>query len=145
MKLLTLGLALLSVACASTTAQPGTGHVTFRLTWTGLADLDLYVRSPLGERVDFLHREVDSGGALDIDCNVRAFLCAHPMENIFWPRGTAPPGSYKYWVVIANPAGLQMSDTYYLRALVRGEVVSEQRGRLTELEEQPLTAWIDLD
>ena len=145
MKPLTLGLAMLAVACASTGVRPGTGHLTFRLTWTGLADLDLYAQSPLGERVNFLHREVDSGGTLDVDCNVGEFLCTHPMENIFWPRKAAPPGSYKYWVVISNPAGLQPSDTYYLRVLLRGEVVSEQRGSLTELKERPLTAWTQID
>ena len=143
--LFVLGLVLLSNACASTAPQPGTGEVAFRVTWTGIADLDLYVRSPLGERVDFLNRQVDSGGILDVDCNAGTSVCSLPMENIFWPRRKAPPGRYKYWIVVANPAGLEPSDTYYLRAFARGEIVSERRGKLSELEKQAFTAWVEID
>lgn len=145
MRLVSVGVVLLVAACASTAVRPGTGHLTFRLTWTGSADLDLYAQSPLGERVHFLHRKVDSGGTLDIDCNVGEFLCPDPMENIFWPRGGAPAGIYKYWVVIANADGLQPSDTYHLRVLALGELVTEHGGSITDLQQQPLSARIQID
>jgi len=145
MKLPLVCLALLVVACASTAVRPGTGHLTFRLTWTGPADLDLYVQSPLGERVNFLHREVGSGGALDVDCNVGEVLCPDPMENIFWPRNGAPTGSYRYWVVIANPDGLQPSDTYHLKVLVRGELVAERGGPIAELEQPTRYGRVQID
>ena len=146
MRLLTLGLVLSLAGCASTAVRPGTGQLTLRLTWTGLADLDLYAESPGRERVDFLHREAESGGLLDVDCNVGEFSCDQPMENIYWPRGTAPPGRYKYWVVIANPQGAKPSDSYRMRVLVRGEVVREHTGSLTDLhDQQPLTGWILID
>lgn len=64
-----LAAALLLGACASAGVRPGTGNLTFRLTWDGRADLDLYVLSPLGERIDFITRRVASGGTLDVDCN----------------------------------------------------------------------------
>ena len=75
---------LLSTGCASTDLRPGTGDLSFRLTWTGSADFDLYVRSPLGEQIYFLDRLAPSGGTLDVDCNVRGRQCREPMENIYW-------------------------------------------------------------
>ena len=49
-----LTVVLVSTGCASADVRPGTGDLSFRLTWTGSADLDLYVRSPLGEQIYFL-------------------------------------------------------------------------------------------
>lgn len=142
---LSVALVLILGACASAAVRPGTGYVTFRLSWTGLADLDLYVRSPLGETVDFHCRNVESGGTLDIDCNVGEFLCPSPMENVFWPRDSAPPGIYTYWVVVANADGLQASDTYHLRVLFRGGIVAESRSTIMDLQERPLSARIQVD
>ncbi len=145
MKLPLLVIALLVVACASTAVRPGTGHLTFRLTWTGPSDLDLYVQSPLGERVNFLHREVGSGGTLDVDCNVGEVVCPNPMENIFWPRNGAPTGSYRYWVVVADADGLQPSDTFHLKVLVRSELVAERGGPITELQQPTRYGRVQID
>lgn len=134
----------ISLACASTGTKPGTGDISFRLTWTGIADLDLYVLSPLDERIDFVFREVDSGGRLDIDCNVRraevesqdenpTILCDEPMENVFWPRGRAPLGTYRYWVVLANREGLAEGDTFRLEVRQGRRVVRGHRGRVSDL------------
>lgn len=138
-----LVLVLLTSACASTGPKPGTGAIAFRLHWTGVADLDLYVLSPLGERIDFIQRQVASGGVLDIDCNVGMQKCARPMENVFWPRGNAPKGSYQYWIVVANTEGLDEADTYRLQVLVRGEPVTEWQGTLGQLLAGRLRANVD--
>ncbi|MCL4838218.1 MAG: hypothetical protein KJ058_09675 [Thermoanaerobaculia bacterium] len=77
----------------------GTGDVAFRLAWRGASDLDLFVRGPEGPCIFFFHRASLSGGRLDIDCNAAADrLCDSPVENVFWPRGTAPDGEYLFWV-----------------------------------------------
>lgn len=131
-------------ACTSTGVKPGTGDLSFRLVWSGIADLDLYVVSPAGERIDFLRREVPSGGRLDIDCNVRradleegathtASLCDRPMENIFWPRGRAPRGRYRYWAVVANADGTAEGDTYRLEVRRGQRVVRRLEGRVEDL------------
>lgn len=144
----------LSLACASTGPRPGTGDVSFRLVWSGATDLDLYVLSPAGERVDFVFREVESGGRLDVDCNVRPtevtpdgesplVLCEEPMENIFWPRGRAPHGTYRYWTVLANPEGLQAVDEFRLEVRSGQRVVRRHRGRVEELRAGEVGGEID--
>lgn len=141
-------LALSFSACASTAPKPGVGDVSFRLTWSGVVDLDLYVVSPLGERLSFIRKSVDSGGVLDIDCNVRPFsaeereqvrvedwLCPQPMENVFWPRGDAPEGTYRYWLVLAWPEGLERTDAYVLEVRRGRRVVRSHRGMVSDLLE----------
>lgn len=46
---------------------------------------------------------------------------------------------------IANAEGLQMSDTYYLQVLLRGEVVAEHRARIIDLQESPPYSGIRID
>jgi hypothetical protein len=80
-----------------TTTEPelGTGDIQFTLRWASTADIDMAVTDPTGERVDFLTDSVSSGGRLDIDANGNCNeLDDTPVENIFWPPGTAPIGTY---------------------------------------------------
>jgi len=136
---LVLGVLLL-VGCASG-PRPGTGDISFRLLWTGRSDLDLYVRSPLGERIDFVRRTSDSGGMLDVDCNVESVIetnvCSEPMENIFWPKGTAPEGEYRFWVVIADPKGLLETDVYKVEVRNGRTVIREEIGKVSDLRTEP--------
>ena len=95
----TAGAILLLGACASAGLEPGTGDVSFRLVWKGTADLDLYVQDPNGEELSFVQRQSGSGGLLDIDCNAGPErICKHPIENVYWPEGSAPEGLYRYRV-----------------------------------------------
>lgn len=72
-----------------------TGAITATLLWDGNADLDLVVRCPSGETLDYLTPR-GCGGALDVDANsTRETLSEKPVENIFWPAGQATPGAYK--------------------------------------------------
>jgi len=71
--------------------------------WDGPADLDLHVTDPRGEEIYFYHRQSASGGILDLDCNATPEqMCAHPLENVFWPRGIAGAGRYIYRVHFMN-------------------------------------------
>jgi hypothetical protein len=150
----TLAVSLLALGCASAGLNPGTGDISFRISWSGIADLDLYAVSPLGERLSFIRKESDSGGVLDIDCNARpdptiegseeiVWLCPKPMENIFWPRGDAPEGTYKYWIVLADTEGLQADDEYRLEVRLGKQVIRSHFGKVAELGEQPVNAEID--
>lgn len=142
-RLLVLLLCVLSIACASTREGPGTGDLSFRLTWTGTADVDLYVKSPLGEPVNYGTRRARSGGELDVDCNFRSsaveasefrHMCDAPMENIYWPRGTAPPGDYEFWLLLPNPNGMTGVDAYTLEVRLRDRVIWSLQGTVAELE-----------
>lgn len=96
----TAGALLVLAGCASSPPLvPGTGDVSFRLVWSGTTDLDLHVEDPSGEQLSFIQRETRSGGILDIDCNAGPEqLCWHPIENVYWPEGAAPEGTYRYRV-----------------------------------------------
>lgn len=151
--------ALLAGACASAGPRPGTGDLSFRLAWEGEADLDLYVLSPLGERINFLHRDAPSGGLLDIDCNVtvsepvrtesgqttlvnRKTRCPTPLENIYWPRGGAPAGVYRIQVVLADGEGALLPDRYRLEIRFGRSVVQRLEGGVLELDLRPLARLI---
>ena len=123
-KLLTCALGFLAMflfGCASTAVRPATGDISFTLRWEGTADLDLHVEDPMGRLTSALAaysppddravpaRLVDGElvvdpddaqqGVLDIDCNAGPDrICEHPIENVFWPTGSAPSGTYEIWV-----------------------------------------------
>jgi hypothetical protein len=87
--------------CLSCSAhrEAGTGDIAFRLVWDGQSDLDLYVEDPAGTCIFFGQRDSSTGGLLDVDCNGASDLvCEHPVENVYWPTGTAPAGTYLYWL-----------------------------------------------
>ena len=72
----------------------GTGDVQLTLTWSSTADLDLAVTEPDGTAISYQDTgPTSTGGELDVDSNVG---CADDgaVENIFWPSGDAPTGSY---------------------------------------------------
>jgi hypothetical protein len=72
----------------------GTGDVQLTLNWESTADLDLEVTEPDGTTIYFSSPGPSAtGGQLDVDSNVG---CADDgsVENIFWPTGEAPAGSY---------------------------------------------------
>ena len=65
--------------------------------WNIYYDLDLEVVCPSGERIHGGNRESACGGELDVDANVRPET-KKPVENVVWPEGKAPGGTYKAYV-----------------------------------------------
>ena len=80
------------------TTEPdlGTGDVQVTLRWESTADVDLEVTAPNGETISYLSPSASSGGELDVDANSNCDppLTSNPVENIFWPTGSAPTGTY---------------------------------------------------
>jgi hypothetical protein len=82
---------------------PGAGDVTIRLSWNTIDDLDLHVIDPsTGEDIYFGNQFSGSGGELDRDSNPAcSSTSTSPVENVFWPTGQAPSGTYQvrvhYW------------------------------------------------
>ena len=90
---------LLAASGCRSVPTAGTGDVAFRVVWDGRSDLDLHVEDPAREHIFYGERESESGGLLDVDCNSGTDrLCLRPIENVFWPEGTAPVGRYRVWV-----------------------------------------------
>ncbi len=94
-----------------------TGDVQVTLRWNTIDDLDLYVTDPAGDTVAFDNPAIPSGGALDVDANGGCFFpISNPVENIFWPTGQSPTGTftvavslYTYCQEIARPIPFTLS------------------------------------
>lgn len=71
--------------------------VQVSLMWNNYNDLDLHIVCPSGERLHGGNKISACGGMLDVDANVRAET-RKPVENVFWPEGTAPGGDYHVYV-----------------------------------------------
>jgi hypothetical protein len=72
----------------------GTGDVQVTVQWDSNADIDLAVTDPTGDRISFSNSgPTASGGQLDVDSNVGC-TGTGSIENIFWPPGQAPAGTY---------------------------------------------------
>lgn len=87
--------------------QVGSGDIQISASWTDSADVDLHVIDPSGEEIYFGHKNAASGGTLDLDANAAcspnesAPRVFYSNENVVWPLGMAPNGTYKvildYW------------------------------------------------
>jgi len=99
-----------AIDCAST---PSTGDVQVLLTWNNYNDLDLICTDPQGETVWFKNKRVTSGGQLQIDMNVKYPDSKNPIENIFWPNGGAPAGSYNVYLLYYKQHEPNINETPY--------------------------------
>jgi hypothetical protein len=103
----------------------GQGDVQVTVLWGGTADLDLHVIDPNGEEIYFGRRTSGSGGQLDHD-DTAGEPGTH-VENIYWPTGGAPGGSYEAWVKNFSSS---VTESFELRITVGGQVVYSQGGTL---------------
>ena len=71
--------------------------VQVSLMWNNYNDLDLHVVCPSGERIHGGNRKSSCNGHLDVDANVRPDS-RKPIENVVWPEGEAPAGTYQVFV-----------------------------------------------
>jgi hypothetical protein len=71
--------------------------VQISLIWNNFNDLDLHVVCPSGERIHGGNRNSKCNGELDVDANVRPET-KKPVENVVWPEGVAPGGTYRAYV-----------------------------------------------
>ena len=135
--------------------------VQVSLMWNNFNDLDLHIVCPSGERIHGGNKISKCGGELDVDANVRPET-KKPVENVFWPEGTAPAGQYQVYVhhykkhkkrrsrdptkfqLIVNSVGDVME---YKAALTHGDPImlvatfevpsmAERRRKQKELEDQ---------
>lgn len=101
-------------------------------------DLDLYVETPNGVTVSYMNPNAD-GGELDVDC-----MCGScpqgANENIFWQNGTAPSGTYKYYIdYFGDCDGSGASSNFTLRVIQNGEILATKTGTLSSGQSQVWT------
>jgi|SRR5579864_1126685 len=131
---LVVALAGAAFACATGEQIAGVGDIAFRLQWEGPADLDLAVIEPSGEKIWFGARRSGTGGLLDVDCNF-VTICPHPIENVFWAKGTAPAGTYRYQVGLANSHGAAFPIPFTVMVLHGRRTVSADRSAMNRFGE----------
>lgn len=91
-----------------TVQTAGTTGVQVSVSWNSAADVDLYLVEPSGNTIYYGNRQSASGGTLDLDANAGCGQDAVRNENINWPTGNPPTGTYtvrvNYWSNCGVPA-----------------------------------------
>lgn len=83
-----------------TTKVRGPGDVHITLTWHDINDLDLYVLEPNNELIYYDNPTSNTGGRLANNENGECSnITGSPHEDIFWPEGGAPAGTYIVLVI----------------------------------------------
>jgi hypothetical protein len=90
--------------------QVGTGDIQVSVSWTGASDVDLHAIEPGGTEIYFGNLTSASGGTLDLDSNPACNLDNKNNENIVWPLGRAPNGTYTVKVHYWSDCGVPESD-----------------------------------
>lgn len=70
------------------------GEVKVSLTWDTMTDVDLHVTEPNGEEIYYGYKYSSTGGQLDLDSNAGCNIDGINNENVFWPDGQSPNGSF---------------------------------------------------
>lgn len=73
------------------------GDLGIRASWSGSADLDLYVETPGGERIYYGNRTARSGGKFTKNA-CQASQCRRQTSEEVSFLGAAPTGAYRIWV-----------------------------------------------
>jgi len=108
--------------------------ISFRLVWTGPADLDLYVIEPGNVEISRHSTRSPTGGVYSGDCNATPdTMCANPMEAVSWPRHQAPRGTFQYRVRLVNVHGVALPVTFTIAVLHGTHVVSEEGGLIAQI------------
>jgi len=109
----------------------GTGDIQVTLRWASAVDLDLEVVDPEGFEINFSTRTSTSGGELDRDANYPCGTVSDdPVENIFWPTGAAPSGSYRVVVTYRTSCGDLGPQPFELVVRLAGRVVLREAGEI---------------
>lgn len=102
------------------------GSPRFNLTWSGSADLDLYVEDPNGNVISYLSPTSPTGGSLDVDCT--GDCPGGNSENITWPAG-GPTGTYTFWVNYYSGSG---SVSYNILVRDNDQNITTQSGSVSQ-------------
>lgn len=117
-------------------ASPPPPGFVVQLSWSGPADLDLHVKSPLGDEVNSWTPRTSSGGRLDGDCNAApGDTCDDPSETVSWSTGSAPDGSYEARVRLTNLHSASLPVEFHVRVFCHRRLVVTHHGSLAELLE----------
>ena len=115
--------------CDSRPDTPSTGDVQILLSWDNYNDLDLVCTDPNNETVWFKNKNISSGGKLEIDMNVNYPDSKTPIENIYWPTGGAPNGTYNVYLVYYKKH-IEINETPYKITVKYGDKTEVFTGKI---------------
>ncbi len=121
-----------AVNCANENPTPSTGDVQILLNWDNQNDLDLACVDPAGQTIWYGNRRVGSGGMLEIDMNVQPGGSNTPIENIYWPTGTAPSGTYSVYLWLYRQHLPDVSTNPYKIKVIYGDKEEEYTGNIAK-------------
>ena len=113
-----------------TITSVGTGDVQVNVSWDVDSDVDLHVVDPSGEEIYYAHTTSASNGVLDLDSNAGCSLDHKRSENITWPTGKAPRGTYTVRVDYWSACSVAKTN-YVVTANVSGQAAKVQNGSFT--------------
>ncbi len=118
------------------------GEITVTLLWNSRGDLDLVVRCPSGQQLDF-RAPAECDGTLDVDANTaRDKLSDRPMENAFWSAGKAGAGTYQILVrYMPRKDEEQLLETPFQVRLSRGRQEAVFKGTVRPNSLVPVTTF----
>jgi subtilisin family serine protease len=109
---------------------PSTGDVQVLLNWNNYNDLDLACVDPSKDMVWFKNKRVSSGGILEIDMNVKPNDNQAPIENIYWPQGKAPNGTYEVYLWLYKQHEVDINETPYEIMVKYGSKTEKFTGKI---------------
>jgi hypothetical protein len=111
----------------------GTGDVQVTLRWSAPVDLDLQVIDPAGQEIWYQSPSSSTGGILDVDANGNCQnMVSSPVENVFWPYGSAPSGGYQVLVVYYMTCGYAGPVDYEVTVRQNDQVIDVRNGTVTQ-------------
>jgi hypothetical protein len=114
----------------ATVTRVGSGDVQVSLSWDGPSDVDLHVVGPDSSEVYYANRTSPSGGTLDLDSNAACTIDNVDNENVTWPTGKAPSGTYTVRADYWSNCGLNITN-YVVTVTVAGRTPQIFQGSFT--------------
>jgi hypothetical protein len=109
----------------------GTGAVQVSVAWNTASDVDLHLVQPNGEEIYYGDDVSTSGGTLDLDSNAGCSIDGKQQENITWPTGSPPRGTYTVRVDYWDSCAVTGSTNYVVTVRVQGQAVKTYTGTFT--------------
>jgi subtilisin family serine protease len=130
--------------CEPEPPSPSSGDVQVLLSWDNYNDLDLICVDPAGDAIWFENKRVSSRGQLEIDMNVEP-QSNHPIENIYWPTGKAPNGTYNVYVLYyKNHQNKAPLETPFKVKIKYGEETENFSGTINQVDKRMHVATFTL-
>lgn len=114
----------------ATVTRVGSGDVQVSLSWDAPSDVDLHVVGPDSSEVYYFNRTSASGGTLDLDSNAACTIDNIDNENVTWPTGKAPSGTYTVRVDYWANCGVNVTN-YVVTVTVAGKSPQIFQGSFT--------------